>query len=287
MSLVNCDINFKIEIDEMYNHYHIDDYLCIFEKLNLLKVNWNKKIIDKMLRRRLEIVLNGAKFLNFYNIFNGLKNNVGLDTLKSLSKLISDLFTDEDELMDFLLSCDVLKEFLVDIASQNTKNILLKTLITYSAINNKKDEKIFKKIIQKSTDIKLHNGDEFKTLGYKNKLRNILSSSEYKLDFLEEKLEFKNYILYFKGKGIEFKNSFNQRMLLEILFDQPKKSFYYDEIQEGFDPYNYDDIKKDKKYWLKFYTAGDEINKKVATATGIKNFIKKTTKEIQINPDHI
>ncbi len=279
--------NFKIEIDEMFNHHHIDDYLYIFEKLNLLKVHWDKKIIDKMLRRRLEIVLNRTKFLNFYNIFNGLKNNVGLDTLKSLSKLISDLFTDEDDLMDFLLSCGVSKNFLVDISSQNIKNILLKTLITYSATNNKKDEKIFKKIIQKSTDIKLHNLDEVKVIDYKNKLKNILNSSGYEIGVLEEKMEFKNCVLFFKGKIVDFGNSPKQKDLLEVLFQNPKEKMFYDQIQEKLSPAFFrDDIALDDKYWTRFYTAGDEINKKVATETGIKNFIVKNTKEIRINPDY-
>ncbi len=102
--------------------------------------------------------------------------------------------------------------------------------------------------------------------------------------------EYKDGILRFRGKEIDFRNKQNQKDLLTTLFEDPKKNWYYDEIQEKWD-INWKDIKETnseaKNYWRKFYNAGDDINTAVATETQIKDFIIKNTKEIRINPKYI
>lgn len=107
------------------------------------------------------------------------------------------------------------------------------------------------------------------------------------------KLRYENGILYFKGKEFDFNRKENQKELLNTLFKDPKKYWFYDEIQEDWDS-SWDGVKKNnptsQKYWEKFYTAGDKINTAIAIETGVKDFIIKNTGtkgKIKINPEYL
>ena len=105
------------------------------------------------------------------------------------------------------------------------------------------------------------------------------------------KTEFKSGTLYFKNKNIDFSNKPNQKDLLETLFKNPKKKWFYDEIQEDWDEgTEISQTKYPKDYWRKFYSAGDDINTAIAKKTLIEDFIIKdaTPKgQIRINPKYI
>ena len=102
------------------------------------------------------------------------------------------------------------------------------------------------------------------------------------------KAKYNNGILYFRDKEINFRNKQNQKDLLATLFEDPKKNWYYDEIQEKWDTLKeLNLIKYPKNYWRKFYSAGDDINTTIAIEAQVKDFIIKNTREIRINPKYI
>ena len=69
-----------------------------------------------------------------------------------------------------------------------------------------------------------------------------------------------------------------------MLFEEPEKEWFYDEIQAKWDEMKkLNLVKYPKNYWKKFYTAGDGINTNIARQTTIPDFIEKTTKKIWIN----
>ena len=107
------------------------------------------------------------------------------------------------------------------------------------------------------------------------------------------KAEYRNDILYFCGKEINFTKKENQRELLKTLFENKNKEWSYDEIQEKWDS-DWDGIKKNnpesQNYWRKFYNAGDDINTAVAKKTQTEDFIIKNTGTggwIKINPKYV
>lgn len=122
-----------------------------------------------------------------------------------------------------------------------------------------------------------------------------LNKEEAKKPVKEEKInakaQYDNGILYFRGKKIDFRNKPNQKDLLRTLFKEPEKNWSYDEIQEDWDEHTDWNSVDRKEYWKKFYqkfyNAGDDINKAVAMETQTKDFIIKNTKEIRINPKYI
>lgn len=95
-----------------------------------------------------------------------------------------------------------------------------------------------------------------------------------------------NGILLFQNKKFNFSKKYNQKELLEILFQDAQKNWYYDEVQEKS---TFSELlqSKNKPLWRKFYTASDEINKFIAIDLGIKDFILKSTKQIRINPKYV
>jgi len=103
-----------------------------------------------------------------------------------------------------------------------------------------------------------------------------------------------NGVLKFLGKEIDFNNKQNQKELLDTLFSEPEKDWFYDEIQSEWDV-EWDGIKKNdpgikKEYWRKFYNSGDSINRYIATKTGVADFILKNTGtggKIKINPRYV
>lgn len=107
---------------------------------------------------------------------------------------------------------------------------------------------------------------------------------------INAKAKYSNGILYFRDKEMDFRNKQNQKDLLATLFEDPKKNWYYDEIQEKWDE-RWEDVKetnpKAKDYWKKFYSAGNDINTAVAIEVQVKDFIIKNTKEIRINPKYV
>lgn len=116
-------------------------------------------------------------------------------------------------------------------------------------------------------------------------------SSEPNSDQIEDKensaIKYDQGVLYFKGKEIDFRNKQNQKDLLETLFKEKDKNWFYDEIEEDWDETGIDMEKNPKDYWRKFYSAGDDINTAVAKKTQIEDFIIKNTKEIRINPKYL
>lgn len=109
-----------------------------------------------------------------------------------------------------------------------------------------------------------------------------------KAQALEKPAEYKNDILKFRGKEIDFRNKQNQKELLTTLFEETKKNWSYDEIQDKWDEMiKLRVVERRKDYWKKFYSAGNDINTAIAIETQIKDFIIKNTKEIRINPKYI
>lgn len=107
------------------------------------------------------------------------------------------------------------------------------------------------------------------------------------IDEFSEKPKFNKDRLFFNDKEFDFKNSPNQCDLLNTLFKDVNKSWYYDEIQEDWDSECYAEALREHNYWRKFYGSADEINKKIAIETGEKEFLIKTTKKIMINPKYL
>lgn len=95
-----------------------------------------------------------------------------------------------------------------------------------------------------------------------------------------DKPHYESGVLFFAGKEINFNRKTNQKELLDTLFKQPTKKWFYDEVQEDWDP-NWDGVKKNnsksKDFWRKFYHAGNDINHNIAEETQIKDFISKNT----------
>lgn len=100
------------------------------------------------------------------------------------------------------------------------------------------------------------------------------------------KSKYKDWILYFKNKELDFTNKQNQKYLLATLFKEPERSWSYDEVQHDWDETDEDKFLS-KDWWKKFYSAGDGINTVVAKKTQIEDFIIKNTKEIRINPKYV
>jgi len=105
--------------------------------------------------------------------------------------------------------------------------------------------------------------------------------------------KYENGILYFQNKEFDFDKKDNQRDLLNTLFKEPNKNWFYDEIQKDWDE-NWDGIEKNnpksQKYWRKFHTASIGINTTIAIETGIKDLIIKNTGtkgKIRINEKYL
>ena len=126
------------------------------------------------------------------------------------------------------------------------------------------------------------NEEVFKTKQLLDKLESDINKK------IKAKAKYNNGILYFRDKEINFRNKPNQKDLLATIFEEPKRNWSYDEIQDKWDEMMKSGlVNKPKDYWKKFYSAGDDINKTVAIETQIKDFIIKNTKEIKINPKYI
>jgi len=142
----------------------------------------------------------------------------------------------------------------------------------------------------------IHWGDPYNMDGKSYKAKVCLTKESLKLLELngkdiekreDEGATLNNNILFFQKKEFNFKDSPNQCDLLNTLFKDINKEWYYDEIQEDWDPVNFEESLKENNYWRKFYGSADEINKKIAIETGKKEFLIKNTKKIRINPKYL
>jgi hypothetical protein len=93
--------------------------------------------------------------------------------------------------------------------------------------------------------------------------------------------KFKDGTLYFENKQFNFNRKQIQKDLLNTLFKKPKYNWSNDEIWEDWGEEDF------KNKTLKFYTASDEINKMIALETGVRDFLIKGTKQVQINPKYV
>ncbi len=139
----------------------------------------------------------------------------------------------------------------------------------------------------KDSYVKIHitNSDLTYLMEFKKALKRATTEKDNKVS----KPEYKDGILYFLDKKIDFNKKYHQKEMLDIIFKEPLEGwFYYDKMLE-----EWDDLKKmnliklPKLYWKKFDSAGDSINDEIAIETGIKDFIKKDSKKIRINPRYL
>ncbi|MCX6724312.1 MAG: hypothetical protein NT155_04060 [Candidatus Staskawiczbacteria bacterium] len=137
---------------------------------------------------------------------------------------------------------------------------------------------------------------EFKKSNYKlyaTRIHNYLLkkiSEKEEVVLYDLNANYKNGILSFQNKEIDFNDKPNQKDLLATLFKNVKKNWFYDEIQEDWDEIGIDKAKYPKDYWRKFYSAGDDINKAIAIKTQVEDFIIKDATQkgrIRVNPKYI
>ena len=133
----------------------------------------------------------------------------------------------------------------------------------------------------------LNDYKELISVAYKKLLSEESKNNETQQSHNVAKAEYKNDILYFCGKEINFIRKENQKDLLNTLFKKSNKNWSYDEIQEDWDEIGIDKAIYPKNFWRKFYSAGDDINHAIAEKTQIEDFIIKNTKEIKINPKYV
>ena len=89
------------------------------------------------------------------------------------------------------------------------------------------------------------------------------------------------------GKSIKIPPNTNQFYLCKTIFKNgvsKKKKWTWDEILED---WGERDIKTEKSYWRKVYSAAREVNQKVAVETSLKDFFLTSTLTVQLNPKFI
>jgi len=87
-------------------------------------------------------------------------------------------------------------------------------------------------------------------------------------------------ILYINEQKVKIQKFSNQYHLLRILFKDKLKDWYFSEITELIDS------EKDFK-WKNLYNSANEIRKKIAIETSIKDFFITTTQSIKINEKYL
>lgn len=140
--------------------------------------------------------------------------------------------------------------------SENNKTVFLYQLSVLSLIAKELKLEPTEDIQRKKTD---HNIDNLKKL----------------------KIKFNKGCLIINNTKIDFDKKPLQKELLNTLFKDTKRNWSNDEIWED---WGEDDLTKKT---LKFYSAGDSINKIVALEIGISDFLIKDTKQIKINPKYL
>ncbi|MDO8632981.1 MAG: hypothetical protein Q7K38_00305 [Candidatus Wildermuthbacteria bacterium] len=150
------------------------------------------------------------------------------------------------------------------------------------------DAEIREKIVNDLNDLKAIVAEKLKIL---NEFKDVINKPNGTQE--KRQLDYKAGILYFADEKIDFSKKPNQKRLLQTLFVDPMKEWFYDEVQEEWDP-DWDGVKKgnpnSEKYWQKFYSAGDDINTAIAKKTKTDDFILKNTGTkgwIKINPNYL
>ena len=120
-----------------------------------------------------------------------------------------------------------------------------------------------------------------------------MSNSSSHSDSDEKVLDYNEIrsILIFQGKEFDFSKKTNQKDLLNTLFSDVNKKWFYDQVQDDWDRLKeLGLIKYPKDNWRKFYTSGNEINRYIKSETGLDDFIEKNTGNdgyIRINPKYL
>lgn len=248
----------KVKLSELLDKYiknFIKDELVI-DKQNYYKFEKQKQLTFEML----------SPYINRYGkqfIFKKRPDVRYIPWDEHENKVNEYLFIHSLIALEKLGYLDIKKIWIIDDEEYN-----IKLLIKQKYIDKLEDKKIFKGITYKNGVIK--------------------KRPEVKMDSIESLVKYENGILKFRSKEINFRNKQNQKDLLATIFEEPKKNWSYDEIQEKWDEMmKLGVIDYPKNYWKKFYSAGDDINKAVAIETQVKDFITKNTKEIRINPKYI
>jgi len=159
--------------------------------------------------------------------------------------------------------------------------------IPFSTLENKGFEivKILKHLeINKKIKINKWNDENFWKIDFTNlpiTIDSLIKDKDEEQDIKIEKTTFRSGTLFFQNKQLNFDKKPIQKDLLNTLFKKPKYKWTNDEIWED---WGENDLKGKT---LKFYTASDEINKTIALDTGIRDFLIKSTKQIQINQKYI
>ncbi|HAL24896.1 TPA: hypothetical protein DDZ49_01605 [Candidatus Wolfebacteria bacterium] len=101
---------------------------------------------------------------------------------------------------------------------------------------------------------------------------------------LKPKFSFADGVLHFKNKDILISKSYtNPRKLLDIILNEPNKTWDYSEIWEEWDELeNYNPLKRNR-----FYNAAYDVNQKVGIATDVNDFLEYTTNEVKINKKYL
>lgn len=101
-----------------------------------------------------------------------------------------------------------------------------------------------------------------------------------KVNIGEVKFDEYKSVLLIGTKPIKLTKFSNQYHFLKIIFQEPEKDWQYSEISELMDDLN-------KRPWKQLYNVADAIKKKVATETGIKDFLITNTQSAQINKKYL
>lgn len=276
------------------------------------------KIIKENLERRYNALLHQKKESNFllleidYIEYVGKNELLGI-TMKSLIKEQKILYKFLQNFFDHFMIIASLRQYGVD--KQNKEKIIFPSFFDKEIEERYNLFKNFRQMIVdegkayqeakktangrkvseatdffdlKPLEIIKRDDDLFHIQQLHNNLMEKLSEMEIKAlnNMLNKKISgknisFKNGILHFQNKELNFDKRPIQKDLLNTLFKKPKYKWTNDEIWED---WGENDLKPKT---LKFYTASDEINKTIALDTGIRNFLIKSTKQIQINPKYI
>lgn len=100
------------------------------------------------------------------------------------------------------------------------------------------------------------------------------ASENFEIDFDENK-----GVLRINGKVIEFSKTTRQYEVLRAMFQNQKETYKDWQLSEISDILDEEELYE----WKKLYNVINEIGKKIATETGIKDFFYTTTQSVMIN----
>jgi len=205
------------------------------------------------------------------------------------TNLLCDLASADCEFLSLFKKKDFIFPSFIDKTIDDKFNIAEEFREVLLTTRREDEEKIKKglPIFNPATDFMPEREDNLYLL---QKLHNNLMEelTEIENSYDDKITEYKDGILFFVGKKIDFNRKHNQKDLLTTMFREPHKNWYYDEIQEDWDPVMGADLHKDNpNYWKKFYSAGDKISNAIALETQVGDFLIKDTKQIQINPKYL